>query len=279
VRIYDVLAKASILLGKLRQAAESAGKEEEVELWRYVREHMFFIFRTGQVYRFEDYRKSLDPARTSLVSPVFAAHEDALSQQAMALLLRTHEEMTEPEQKQLVHILIDLLNFIAETGQHDEFDEHRRTFHEAPPLTLAHFDTREEAEAWLKGLAEPPSSESYILIGDEYYVVWYSREDGVRGLHRDYVMELWLKAFTEKGFPSAIASVNTREEAKQWLKTHPAPPMAFIIIAGEHHLAAYHRRLAHHTLHPLSSLKEWEAEKKRRDEEPEAADEGSASEE
>lgn len=279
MRIHDVFVKALLLALKLQQAAESADKDEEIELWRYVRAHLVFIFRAGQVYRFEDYLRSLDPARTSLVSPACGTHEDALSQQAMALLLRTHEEMTEPEQKQLVHILIDLLNFIAETGQHDEFDEHRRTFHEAPPLTLAHFDTREEAEAWLKGLAEPPSSESYILIGDEYYVVWYSREDSIRGLHRDYVMELWLKAFTEKGLPAAVASVNTREEAKQWLKTHPAPPMAFIIIAGEHHLAAYHRRLARHTLHPLSSLKEWEAEKKRRAQEPEAADDDSVSEE
>jgi hypothetical protein len=273
--MYDVLAKALLLVLKLQQAAESAGKEE-VALWRYVREHQFFILRTGQVYRFEDYRRSLDPERTSFVSAAFSTREDAVSQQAMALLVRTLEETTEPEQKQLMHILIDLLNFIAETGQHDEFDEHRRTFHEAPPLTLAHFGTREQAEAWLKGLAEPPS-EAYILIGDEYYVVWYSREDGVRGLHRDYVMEQWLEAFTSKGLPAAVASFNTREEAEQWLKSHPVPPMSFVTIAGEHHLVAYHRRLARHTLHPLSSLKDWQAEKKRRAQEPEAADDGSES--
>jgi hypothetical protein len=92
-------------------------------------------------------------------------------------------------------------------------------------------------------------------------------------------MEQWIEAFTAKGLPAAVASFNTREEAEQWLKSHPVPPMSFVTIAGEHHLVAYHKRLTYHTLHPLSSLKEWEAEKKRRDEEPEAADEGPASEE
>jgi len=278
VRIYDVLAKALLLVLKLQQAAESAGKEEEVALWRYVREHQFFILRTGQVYRFEDYRRSLDPARTSFVSTAFGAHGDAVSQQAMALLVRTLEEITDPEQQQLMLVIIDLLNFIADTAQHEEFDEHLKSFYVDPPLVIARFDTREEAEAWLKELAEPPS-EAYILIDDKYYAVWYSREEGTRNLWRDHVMEQWIEAFTEKELPAAVASFNTREEAEQWLKSHPMPPMSFVTIAGEHHLVAYHKRLTHHTLHPLSSLKEWEAEKKRRGEEPEAADEVSASEE
>jgi hypothetical protein len=278
VSIYDVLVKALLLIGKLRQAAESAGKEEEVAHWRYVREHLSFIFRTGQVYRLEDYLRSRDPARTSFVSAAFGAHEDALSQQAMALLVRTLEETTEPEQKQSLLIIIDTLNFIADTAQHEEFDEHLKTFYVDPPLVIARFDTREEADAWLRGLTEPPS-EAYILIEDEYYVVWYSREEDVRNLWRDYVMEQWIEAFTEKGLPATVASFNNREEAEQWLKSHPAPPMSFVTIAGEHHLVAYHRRLNHHTLHPLSSLKEWEAEKKRRHEAREAADDASEAEE
>jgi phosphoglycolate phosphatase-like HAD superfamily hydrolase len=278
VRIHDVLVRVSLRLGELRQAAESAGRNAEVELWRYVREHLFFILRTGHVYRFEDYLRSLDAARTSLVSPAFSAREDTQSQQAMALLVRTLEETTEPEQKQSTLVIINLLNFIAETAQYDEFDDYLEDYYADPLPAIAHFDTREEAEAWLRGAVEPPGG-THILIGDEYYQVWYSREDGVRELLRDHVIEPWLEQLTSKGLPAAIASFNTREEAEQWLKIHPVPPMSFVTIAGEHHLAAYHRRLNHHTLHPLSSLKEWEAEKKRRDEEPEAADDGPKAEE
>lgn len=278
MRIHDVLVKVSLRLGELRQAAESAGKEEEVELWRYVREHLFFILRSGHVYRFEDYLRSLDPARTSLVGPAFGARENTQPQHAMALLLRTFEETTEPEQKELTLVIIDLLNFIAETARYDEFDDYLEAYYADPLPAIAHFDTREDAEAWLRETVEPPGG-THILIGDEYHAVWYSREEGVRQLLRDHVIEPWLEQLTSKGLPAAVASFNTREEAEQWLMSHPASPMVFVAIAGEHHLAVYHKRLARHTLHPISILKEWEAKKKRCDEEHEVADDASDSEE
>ncbi|HSP77198.1 MAG TPA: hypothetical protein VLQ93_01620 [Myxococcaceae bacterium] len=277
--IYDILANAQIRMGELRQSAESAGRDEEVALWRYVRDHSFFIFRTGQVYRFEDYLKSLVPARTSFVSAAFSAREDKVSQQAMALLLRTLQETTEPEQKQLMRVIIDMLNFVAETGQSDEFDEFRETWYLAPTPAIARFDTREQAEAWLNGLAEPPGG-TFVLIGDEYHEVWYSREDEVRELLRQHMIEPTLEGFVAKGLPAAVASFDTREEAEEWLKSHPASPMDFVSIAGEHHLAVYHRKLALHTLHPLSSLKEWEEQKRKSlEEEDESAEEASSSEE
>jgi hypothetical protein len=276
VSIHDILANALIRIGNLRQAAESAGNDEEVALWRYVREYLLFISRTGQVYRFEDYLEDLAPSRTSFVSAAFAAREEARSQQAMALLLQALQETTEPEQRQLLHVIIDMLNFVAETGQCDEFDEFRETWYVGPPRALARFDTREQAEAWLNGLAEPPGG-TFVLIGDEYFEVWYSREDEVREFLRQHMIEPILEDYVARGLPAAVASFDTREEAEEWLKSHPASPMDFVSIAGEHHLAVYHKKLACHTLHPLSSLKEWE-EKKRKSREEEQEEEASLSE-
>jgi hypothetical protein len=278
VRIHDVLATALRRIGDSRQSAESAGRDEEAALWRYAREHLFFISRTGQVYRFEDYLKSRDPARASFTSTAFDAREDAVSRQARALLLRTLQETTEPGQRSLMFVILSLLDFVADTGQYDEFDEYLENFYVEPPPAIARFDTREQAESWLRGLAEPPGGTS-ILIGDEYHHVWYSREEGVRELLREHMMEPFLEAFAAEGLPAAVASFDTRAEAEEWLTIHPASPMAIVVIAGEHHLAVYHKRLACHTLHSLSSLKEWEAKRRSREEGDETADDASSSEE
>jgi len=41
-------------------------------------------------------------------------------------------------------------------------------------MAIAHFTSHEEAEAWMKSVAEPPSP-IRILIGDAYYQFWYTR--------------------------------------------------------------------------------------------------------
>ena len=276
--IHDVLAEALICIGHLRQSADSADRDEEVALWRYVREHLLFISRTGQVYRFEDHLKGRERARTSFVSAAFDAREDAVSQQAMALLLRTLQDAMAPERKQLLLVIIELLNFIAETGQYGEFDEYLETYYVEPPPVIARFDTREQAESWLRGLTEPPGG-TYILIGDEYHHVWYSREEGGRELLREHLIEPFIEALTAKGLPAPVASFNTREEAEAWLTSHPASPMVFVAIDGEHHLAVYHKRLACHSLHPLASLRKWEAERKSSEDAHEASAGGSSSDE
>jgi hypothetical protein len=224
--------------------------------------HVLFIIRTGKVYPLEDYLRSIDPARTSYVSAAFQAREEPTSQQAMELLLRTYQETPEPERKRRVLLVIDILNFIASTGRYADFEEYLENYYVDAPWAIAHFDSRAEAEAWLNGLAEPPSW-AYVLVGDEYFELWYSREEGERGLRRDYVMEQWLEDFTHKGLPPPVASFNTPEEARAWLESHPASPMTFVTISGEYHLAVHHRKLDRHTLHPLSRLAEWKARKQR----------------
>ncbi|PTL78184.1 hypothetical protein [Vitiosangium sp. GDMCC 1.1324] len=272
MRIHDLLNEASRLIGNQQRAAESTGNEEEVALWRYLREHWVFAVMTGQVYVFEDYLAGLAPARTSYVSGAFNAHADARSKQAMAMLLRTLDEMEEPERKRQLLILIDLLNFITATDRQEalaRYLEDSRS--DAPPPVLAFFDTREEADAWLSQLAEPPSY-GHVMIGDEYFEIWYSREDGVRELFRDHGMDLFFEDFESKPLPPPAASFNTREEAIEWLASHPVSPTALVTIAGEYYHAAYYKKFNRHTLLALSRLREWRAKRKAEMEQEESAE-------
>jgi hypothetical protein len=277
MRIHDLLNDALRLIWNLQQAAESAGREEEVAIWHYLREHWLFTVSTGQVYAFEDYLAGLDPARTSYVSTAFNARVDAMSQRGMALLLQALDELTEPTRKHhALVIIIDLLNFIADSGQQEAFESYREGFSSNPPHAIACFDTREEAEAWLSNLAEPPSG-GHVLIGDEYYELWYSREEGSRELLRDQVMDLFFEVFESKPLPPATASFDTREEAMAWLTSHPASPTTLVAIAGEYHHAAYHKNLNRHTLHSISRLRE-ERERRKAEQERQEDEEAEPSE-
>ena len=82
---------------------------------------------------------------------------------------------------------------------------------------MAQFASRDEAEAWLKDVAEPPSP-AYILIGDDYHQLWNMREDNTRGMYRDYVIEPIIKALTAKGIPPGppgVPSFHSRTEAEE----------------------------------------------------------------
>jgi hypothetical protein len=275
--IFDLLNEAVLLSGNRQRAAESTGKGEEVDLWQHVREHWNFTVTSGQAYVFEDYLAGLAPARTAYVSTAFNARADAVSQQAMAMLLRTLDEMAEPERKRGLLTLINLLNFIAATNQQEALARYREDSRsDAPPPVIAFFDTREEADTWLNHLAAPPSY-GHVMIGDEYYSIWYSREDNVRDLLRVYLMEYFLEGFESKPLPLPAASFNTREEAMAWLANHPASPTVLVTIAGEYYHAVYHKKFNRHTLHALSSLREWrkqlKAEMEQKKDEPEPSEE------
>lgn len=260
--IFDLLNEALLLSGSLQRAIESTENRYEVDLWQHVREHWNFTVTSGQAYVFEDYLASLDPARTSYVSTAFNARADAVSQQAMAMLLRTLDEMAEPERKRGLLTLINLLNFIAATDQQEALARYRVDSRSGgPPPVIAFFDTREEAEAWLNQLAAPPSY-GHVMIDEEYYSIWYSREDNVRALPRDYLIEHFLEAFESKPLPPPAASFDTREEAMQWLANHPASPTVLVTIAGEYYHAVYYKKFNRHTLHSLSSLREWRKQMK-----------------
>ncbi|MBN1205687.1 MAG: hypothetical protein JXB05_12280 [Myxococcaceae bacterium] len=159
-------------------------------------------------------------------------------------------------------MFISLLNFIADTGQLDDVEDFFSNQLEYAPVAIAHFTSHEEAEAWLRSVAEPPSP-AYILIGGEYHQFWYRREDNTRGMYRDYPIESELETLTARGIPPQRPSFATRAEAEEWLTNNPAKPYAFVSIAGEHYFAVYHRRLKRHSLHHVASaLKAWEEHKR-----------------
>jgi hypothetical protein len=275
VRIHETLASASQFAASRWRAAGLEGGKEEQRLWAQVSVYRDFIGATGQVYLFEDYPKRVAPTTRPHVSTALRARQDATSQGVMALLLKAFDEMPE---KQSASVLINLLNFIADTGQLDACEDYIHNRLEYAPLAIAHITTRDEAEKWLKGLAEPPSPAN-ILIGDEYYLAWYTREDNARGMYRDYIIEPYVEELAARGISPTAPSFKTRAEAEEWLKNHPASPFEFVSIAGEHYLAVHHKRLKCHTLHHVAStLTAWE-EKKRAAESEKARDVTKAEEE
>ncbi|WP_224361144.1 hypothetical protein [Hyalangium versicolor] len=260
--ILEALANAASLIASRRQAAHLEGREEEENLWLYLRALSNFVHVTGQVYQFEDSLKAAVPSERPHASARLGTYKEMFAQRAVELLLKTLDKTSEPEQKQHVRLLISLLNFIADTGQLDEAGDFFSNQLEYAPVAIAHFTRHEEAEAWMRSAAEPPSP-AYILIGDEYHQFWYRREDNTRGMYRDYPIESELEALTARGLPSQMSSFATRAEAEEWLMNYSAKPYAFVSIAGEHYFAVYHRSLKRHSLHHVASaLEAWEEHKR-----------------
>ncbi|MFL5345123.1 MAG: hypothetical protein ACJ8AT_10025 [Hyalangium sp.] len=261
MRIFETLADASQFARSRQHSATSAGQEEEGELWRYLRETTDFSHQLGQAYRFEDYLQGVPSTSPPYVSAALDSRQEATSRRAMALALKALAVTHGPEQARHALVLVHLVNFLADTGQLDDFADfftHRLDY---APLAMASFATREEAEAWLKELEEPPSP-ARILIGDRYYLAWYSREDGSQDIARDFTIEPYIEELTARGIPPNSPSFQSRKEAESWLASHPASPFAFLSLAGEYYFAVHHKRLRRHTLHPVAlSLSEWAAEK------------------
>ena len=260
--IHEQLADVVLFIGTRWRAAQATGRREEVKLWSYVRMLDDFVRVTGQVYRFEDSLRRELPAERPAVSTRLGKHEGTLAQPAMELLLKTLDETPEPEQKQHVRVLIALINFIVEMGELVEADGFVVNRRDYAPVAIAHFANQEEAQAWMKSIAEPPSPVR-ILIGDEYYQFFYTREDNTRGMYRDYAVEPALESLTARGLPPNLPSFATRVEAEAWLRSHPAHPYAFVTIAGEHYFAVHHPWLKRHSLHHVASaLAAWEERKR-----------------
>ncbi|WP_224248480.1 head protein [Hyalangium gracile] len=176
-----------------------------------------------------------------------------LSLEAQELLGRLREEARPEEEKQRLLVAMDALRFIAATGQSHDFDEYRKSLDaKAPPLVIASFRTREEADTWLNAHPNPPHH-SYVLVGGEYHVVMYVPERNHRRLIAHPVLEFYLEDMVRQGLPAPVATFSTAEEARDWLDSQPEPPrQVFIQIAGEYHLVVYHHRVGLRAIHPIS---------------------------
>ena len=80
-----------------------------------------------------------------------AMNPEALHHKVEALLGRLHAKIQSQEDKDLLLVAIDALDFIYSTGQSHPFQDYReRIDSNGPPPVVAAFATREEAETWLK---------------------------------------------------------------------------------------------------------------------------------
>ncbi|PTL85548.1 head protein [Vitiosangium sp. GDMCC 1.1324] len=184
--------------------------------------------------------------------------------EAQETLGKTYDESQSPEEKESFRLAIDALWFIWTNGQSDEFEDYRKDVEsDAPARVVAAFNTRDEADAWLKANPRPPNS-AYVLIANEYYVVMWFREGNVRSLVRRPILEFHLEEMMRDGLPPAAATFNTRDEADTWFSGQSEPPAQTVIqIGGEHYLAAYYRNINHRAFFPFSlveRLKEEESE-------------------
>ncbi|WP_257457528.1 head protein [Archangium lipolyticum] len=185
--------------------------------------------------------------------------------EAIEFLGRLHETNQSREERELLLAAAEALRFIDTTGQQYDFEDYRKELGtEGPAQVIAAFNTREEADAWLKDNPKPPHMAS-VLIADEYYTVYYWRERNRRGLLHSPTLEFHLEEMMQNGLPPAMAAFHTREEAKAWFYSLPErPSQAVIQLGGEHYLAAYHRNIDHLAFHPFSiveRLKEWRKKK------------------
>ncbi len=172
---------------------------------------------------------------------------------AKDLLAELRAKTESLEQQELLDVLFDALLFIDSTGQLYAFEDYRQHLvSDDPPRVVASFNTREEADVWLKEQSEPPSS-GYVLIADQYHQLVFIRERNHRGLFPHPVLEYYLGARVRDGLPPPVASFATRQQAQAWFANEAAPPRhAVILVAGEPHLAVYHPNLGHRSIYPFS---------------------------
>jgi hypothetical protein len=176
---------------------------------------------------------------------------DKLLHDVQGLLGRTLNDTQSSEEKELFRIAAAALMYISETGRVHSFEDYLQLGKEEPPYAVAAFNTREEADAWLRNHPEPPHG-AHVLVADEYHLVAHRRESGIRSLIKLPVIDYYLTNLARGSPVTPVASFTTREEADAWLQSQPEPPRnTFILIAGKYHVAVYHRLIHHRALYPL----------------------------
>lgn len=186
---------------------------------------------------------------------------------AIELLGRIHEDTQSPEERELLLAATDALRFINTTGQQYALEDYRKDLEsEGPEQVIAAFETREEAETWLKDNPSPPHMAA-VLVADEYHAVYYSRERNLRGMLYSPTLEHYLQRLMRDGLPPAVATFQTRQEAKAWFEGLTERPAQVIIQLGdERYLMAYHRNIGHLAFHPFSIVQRLEERRKEREE-------------
>jgi len=180
-----------------------------------------------------------------------------LSLETQQLLGRLSAESRTKEEKEKLQFALDALTFIYETGQTHEFKDYRASLAaDAPPLVIASFKTRDEANTWLSSHPSPPHHAN-ILIAGRYHYVMYSRDRDDRSIvSAESTLSYYLGDMIRSGLPPPVATFNTQQEAEAWVHAQPEPPRQVSIqIAGETYLVAYHEKIDLRAIYPVSIAK------------------------
>lgn len=161
------------MLGRLRTATQSP---EEQRLLDFTFDAILFIGATGQTHAFEDYRKHLDSNDPPPIVARFATREEAES------WLEKH-----PSPPHMAHILIaDAYHRVAYDKEANirrlpatpTMENYLARLRRAePPVAMASFPTRAEAEAWLKTQASPARRAWVEIAGELYLAVHHPHLD------------------------------------------------------------------------------------------------------
>lgn len=182
--IFDQILEAQELLGKNREHAQSPA---EKELFLLAIDALWFIWRNGQSYEFEGYRKDAKSNAPEGVIASFNTRDEAdvwLS--------------TQPEPPDLACVLIaDEYHVVLSSRDRSrrslvpdpelEYHLEEMTRNGLPPA-VATFNTREEANVWFDRLAEPPV-QTVIQIGGAHYLAVYYRNINHRALFPFSIVE------------------------------------------------------------------------------------------
>ncbi|RKG99327.1 head protein [Corallococcus sp. CA053C] len=176
---------------------------------------------------------------------------EKLSLETQELLARLEKESPSQADKERLTAAIDALQFIYAMGQSQSFLEYRQSLADrAPPLVVAAFDTRAEADAWLMTRSPVPDRAS-VLIAGAYFTVMDLPELRQRRLVPSPVLQFYLEAMREQaGAP--VFRFTSHAEAETWLKSQGEPPRQVVIQIGDRpYLAAYHPQVRVRALYPL----------------------------
>jgi hypothetical protein len=100
---------------------------------------------------------------------------------AQQLLVRLRGEAKSPEEKELLSLAYFTFDFIEVTGSFHAFEEFLETWRRAGGSlpTIASFDTREEAETWLREHPMPPHG-AFVRIAGRTHAVFCPERAGPR---------------------------------------------------------------------------------------------------
>jgi hypothetical protein len=265
---YTLLSDPQEVIGK--QWSEDQSPEQE-RILALARDALCFVGATGQRYRFEEFRESIESGTRPPAGAIPASA--GVSERSRAGCPSLEERLHETEafftklrdethaagEKELIQVILDALHFIASTRQHGAFDEYLEHVEaDAPPYVMASFVTKEEAETWLRNHPHPPDSAD-VLVANVYHDVIHELEPDRRRLPRNRHLEHYLADLQQEKPPNPVASFASLEEAEAWLKAQPKPARwAWVSIAGEPYLAAYYPNIDHRALYPLSMARGYE---------------------